>query len=162
MYKPKGIVALYYYYRYLLNLHKKQDKVYKLTPEMRAELKKLDQYTDRVTFVYKNKIETVDDINKVQMQKEEELQKILNTRNRLYYKRQNLENQNDKDKVTKEIIAVTRELKKVRKDIRLCDDVYVNVKKIKKQLEEMEKREKGQVLEGVEKAKKKKKEREGR
>ena len=94
------------------------------------------------------------------MKKEKELQKILNTRNRLYYKRQSLDNENEKNKVTKEIIAVTRELKKVRKDIKLCDDVYVNVKKVKKQLEEMEKREKGQIFEDVKKIKDKREEKE--
>ncbi len=159
LYKPKGIVALYYYYRYLLNVYRKQNMEHKLTPEMRAELKKLAQYSERVRFVCKYKIETTSDIFDVKEKKEKEAQKVLNTRNRLYYKRQGLGNESDKEVVTKEIIAVTKELKKVRKEIKLCDDVYDNVTRVKKQLKEMEERGKDKVREEEEKKMKKKKDR---
>ena len=38
--KSKGIIALYYYYCYLLKIYPKKNLNYKLTPEMRAEVKK--------------------------------------------------------------------------------------------------------------------------
>ena len=40
-YKPKGIIALYYYYKFLLGFHKKNNIEYKLTPEMQKEVKKM-------------------------------------------------------------------------------------------------------------------------
>ncbi len=43
-YKPKGIVALYYYYRYLLGYHKKNNIPHKLTEEMRKDIAKMDHY----------------------------------------------------------------------------------------------------------------------
>ena len=77
----------------------------------------------------------------------------MNTRNRLYYKRQKLDNESEKDVVTKEIISVTSAIEKVRKEIRLCDEVGDNSKKMKEQLKEMEEREQEKVKEKEKKKK---------
>ena len=156
-YRPKGIVALYYYYRYLLRLYTKKNVQYKLTPEMRAEVKKMDEYSERIRFLCKYKIETMSDVDNIKEQKQEELQKILNIRNRLYYKRQKLDSGIEKDMVTKEIIDVTSVLTKVRKEIKLCDEIYDNVPTMKEQLKELDDKEKQKIKEKEEKKLKKKK-----
>lgn len=150
--KPKGIIALYYYYCYLLKVYPKKNLNYKLSPEMRAEVKKMDKYSEQIRFICKYKLETIKDIDNLKEQKKEELQKTLNIRNRLYYKRQKLNNESEKDVVTKEIISVTFVIEKVRKEIRLCDEVGDNARKMKEQIKEMEEREQEKV-----KAKEKKK-----
>lgn len=137
-YRPKGIIALYYYYRYLLKLYTKKNIQYKLTSEMRAEVKKMDEYSERIRFLYKYKIETMSDVDNIKKQKQEELQKVLNIRNRLYYKRQKLDSGIEKDRITKEIIDVTSVLTRVRKEIRLCDKFYDDVPKMNEQLIEMD------------------------
>lgn len=145
-YRPKGIVALYYYYRYLLKLYTKKNIQYKLTSEMRAEVKKMDEYSERIRFLCKYKIETMSDVDNIKEQKQEELQKILNIRNRLYYKRQKLDNEIERDRVTKEIIDVTATLASVRKEIRLCGEFYDDVPKMKGQLKEIDKKEQEKKL----------------
>lgn len=140
-YKPKGIVALYYYYRYLLKLYTKKNIQYKLTPEMRAEVKKMDEYSERIRFLCKYKIETMSGVDSIKEQKQEELQKILNIRNRLYYKRQKLDSGIEKDMVTKEIIDVTATLTRIRKEIRLCDEISENARKMKEQIKEIDEKE---------------------
>ena len=137
-YKPKGIVALYYYYRYLIKLYTRNSTPYKLTPKMREEVKKMDEYSERIRFLCKYKIETLSDVDNVKEKKQEKMQKILNTRNRLYYKRQKLDNESEKDSVTKEIIDVTYGLAKVRKEIRLCGEFYDDVPKMKEQIRKTE------------------------
>ena len=139
--KPKGIIALYYYYCYLLKVYPKKNLNYKLTPEMREAVKKMDKYSEQIRFMCKYKLETINDIDNLKEQKKEELQKILNTRNRLYYKRQKLDNESEKDVVTKDIISVTSVVEKVRKEIRLCDEVYDNVPMMNKQIREKENKE---------------------
>ncbi len=114
---------------------------------MREAVKKMDKYSEQIRFICKYKLETINDIDNLKEQKQEELQKILNTRNRLYYKRQKLDNESDKDVVTKEIINVTSAIEKVRKEIRLCDEVGDNARKMKKQLKEMKEKEKGKEQE---------------
>ena len=146
-YRPKGIIALYYYYRYLLKLYTKKNIQYKLTPEMRAEVKKMDEYSERIRFLCKYRIETRSDVDNIKEQKQEELQKILNIRNRLYYKRQKLDSGVEKDSVTKEIIDVTSVLTKVRKEIKLCDEIYDNVPRMKEQIKELDDKEKQKIKE---------------
>lgn len=139
--KPKGIIALYYYYCYLLKVYPKKNLNYKLTPKMRAEVKKMDKYSEQIRFICKYKLENINDIENLKEQKKEELQKILNTRNRLYYKRQKLDSESEKDVFTKEIISVTSVVDKVRKEIKLCDEVGDNSRKMKEQIKEMKEKE---------------------
>ena len=140
--KPKGIIALYYYYCYLLKVYPKKNLNYKLSPEMREAVKKMDEYSERIRFLCKYKIETMSDVDNVKEQKQEEMQKILNARNRLYYKRQKLDSETEKNSVTKEIIDVTAVLTKVRKEIKLYDEIYDDVPKIKGQIKEIDDKEK--------------------
>ena len=75
------------------------------------------------------------------------MQKVLNIRNRLYYKRQKLDSGVEKDSVTKEIIDVTSVLTKVRKEIKLCDEIYDDVPKMKEQIKELYDKEKQKIKE---------------
>ena len=126
---------------------------------MREEVKKKDKYSERIRFLCKYKIETMSDIDNVKEKKKEELQRLLNTRNRLYYKRQKLDNESEKDSVTKEIIDVTSILANVRKEIKLCDRIYDKVPKMKEQIRELDEKEKENAKEKEEKKLKKKKDR---
>ena len=139
--KPKGIIALYYYYCYLLKVYPKKNLTYKLTPEMREEVKKMDKYSEQIRFICKYKLETIKNIENLKEQKKEELQNTLNTRNRLYYKRKKLDNESEKDVITKEIISVTSAIEKVRKDIKLCDEIVDNTDRMKKQIKQREEKE---------------------
>ena len=143
--KTKGIIALYYYYCYLLKVYPKKNLNYKLTPKMRAEVKKMDKYSEQIRFICKYKLETINDVENLKEQKKEELQKTLNTRNRLYYKRQKLDNESEKDVVTKEIISVTSVIEKVRKEIKLCDEIGDNSRKMKEQIKEMKKKKQEKI-----------------
>ena len=154
--KPKGIIALYYYYCYLLKVYPKKNLNYKFTPEMREAVKKMDKYSEQIRFICKYKLETIKDIDNLKEQKQQELQKTLNTRNRLYYKRQKLDNESEKDIVTKEIINVTSVIEKVRKEIKLCDDIYDSVPKMKEQIKEVDEKENEIAKEKKLKVKKKK------
>ena len=66
---------------------------------------------------------------------------ILNKRNKLYYHRNKCDNEEDRDAITKDIILVTDILKKVKKEIKLCDVIYNNVPKMKEQIKEVEDKE---------------------
>lgn len=87
------------------------------------------------------------------------MQKILNTRNRLYYKRQKLKDGTEKDEITKLIVNVTSEVTKVRKEIRMCDEICKNIPKMKEQLKELDEKERQVQEEKEQKRKLKKKKR---
>lgn len=140
-YKPKGIIALYYYYKHLLGLYKKNNVPHKLTEEMRKDIAKMDHYSELIRFLCKYKLEIVKNVDDLKDKKLREKQEILNTRNRLYYKRGNIENESEKDQITKQIIQVTEELKKVKKEIKMCDEVVNNSAKMKEQISQVEEKE---------------------
>lgn len=138
-YKPKGIIALYYYYKFLLGFHKKNNIEYKLTPEMQKEVKKMEFYSEQVRFMCKYKLETTDAVDELKAKKLREKQIILNKRNKLYYHRNKCDNDEDRDAITKDIILVTDMLKKVKMEIKLCDAIYNNVPDIKQQIDSLNK-----------------------
>ena len=141
-YRPKGIIALYYYYKFLLGFHKKNNIEYKLTPEMQKAIKKMEFYSEQIRFMCKYKLETTDAVDELKIQKLREKQIILNKRNKLYYHRNKCNNEEDKDAITKDIILVTDMFKKVKKEIKLCDVIYNNVPEMKEQIKEMEDKKK--------------------
>lgn len=140
-YKPKGIIALYYYYKFLLGFHKKNNIEYKLTPEMQKEIKKMEFYSEQIRFMCKYKLETTYAVDELKTKKLREKQLILNKRNKLYYHRNKCDNEEDRDAITKDIILVTDILKKVKKEIKLCDVIYNNVPEMKQQIKAMEDKE---------------------
>ena len=91
----------------------------------------------------KYKLETLDNVDELKSKKLREKQDILNTRNRLYYKRGKVDNEIEKEEITKQIIAVTTELKRVKKEIKMCDEVTDNVPSMKEQIRETEEKSKG-------------------
>ena len=140
-YKPKGIIALYYYYKFLLCYHKKNNVEYKLTPEMQKAVKKMEFYSEQIRFMCKYKLETTDAVDDLKNKKLRERQIILNKRNKLYYDRKKCCNEENKDSITKDIILVTDMLKEVKKEIKLCDVIYNNVSEMKQQINKIEDKE---------------------
>ena len=140
-YKPKGIIALYYYYRFLLGYNKKNNVPHKLTEQMRKDIAKMEHYSELTRFLCKYKLELADNVYDLKDKKLREKQDILNTRNRLYYKRGNTENESEKNQITRQIIQVTKELDKVKKEIKMCDEVVDNAVKMKEQIRQVEEKE---------------------
>ncbi len=64
-YKPKGIFALYYYYRFLLGAYQKKNIQHKLTPRMREAIKKMEHYSEQIRFLCKYKLETIDNVDEL-------------------------------------------------------------------------------------------------
>lgn len=88
-----------------------------------------------------NKLELAENVDDLKDKKIREKQDILNVRNRLYYKRGNIENESGKEQITKQIIQVTEQLKKVKKEINMCDEVVDNAVKMKEQMRQIEEKE---------------------
>ncbi len=101
-----------------------------MSPEMRREIRKLDQYSAEANIICKYKLKTLDDVRNGKELKQEELKNLYNERNRLYYKRKGLEGADDKDTVTEEIIKVTDKIKNVKRELFYCDDIVERTNKM--------------------------------
>lgn len=108
---------------------------------MQKAVKKMEFYSEQIRFMCKYKLETTAAVDDLKNKKLREKQIILNKRNKLYYDRKKCSNEEDKDSITKDIILVTDMLKKVKKEIKLCDVIYNNVPDMKQQIKEIENKE---------------------
>lgn len=94
-----------------------------MSPEMRREIKKLNQYSAEANMICKYKLKTLDDVRKHKESKQDELKNLYNERNRLYYKRKVLEEGVGKDVVTEDIIKGTDKIKNVKIELFYCNDI---------------------------------------
>ena len=157
LYKPKGLVALFRYYCFLLKVYPKKQQKYKMSPEMRREIRRLDQYSAEANMMCKYKLRILDDVRNCKELKQNELKNLYNERNRLYYKRKGLDGGSEKDAVTEDIIKVTDKIKNAKRELFYCDDIiertnkmvedvkFIEEEKWNKQNEKEKKKEKNKI-----------------
>ena len=130
LYKPKGLVALFQYYCFLLKVYPKKQQQYRMSPEMRREIRRLNQYSAEANMICKYKLRTLDDVRNCKELKLNELKNLYNERNRLYYKRKGLDGGTEKDAVTEDIIKVTDKIKNVKRELFYCYDIIKRTNKM--------------------------------
>ena len=106
--KLKGIQALYYSYLYQMGVLKQKPK--RISPVLRADIRKLDARIEQMEFLQKHQITTREELLVYRIPLEEQVQALTKERKRLY--------RSEPDSAR--IGQITEELKPLRKDIRLC------------------------------------------
>ena len=106
--KLKGIQALYYSYLYQMGALKQKPK--RISPVLRADIRKLDARIEQMEFLQKHQITTREELLVYRIPLEEQVQALTKERKRLY--------RSEPDSAR--IGQITEELKPLRKDIRLC------------------------------------------
>lgn len=154
--KPKGFKALYLYYCYLLKVYPKKNMEYKLTPAMRAEVKKMDEYSNEIRLLTKYDITNSDELNNCKTNLNGQLSDFIRQRNNLYYKRQNMAENKNKEEINKEIEMVSKDVTKIRNEIKLCNKIKVKVPGMKEELEKINTKEYDKQIEKKQKENKKK------
>ena len=155
--KPKGFRALYLYYCYLLKVYPKKKIEYKLTPTMRAEVKKMDEYSKENILLCKYNITNTNELNECKTNLNDKLKDLIRVRNNLYYKRRNMPKNENKEKINKGIEMVSKEVTRVRDEIKLCNKIKVKVPVMKEELKKFKNRENEKQVEKMQKKIKKKK-----
>lgn len=151
--KPKGFKALYLYYCYLLKVYPKKNMEYKLTPAMRAEVRKMDEYSNEVRLLNKYNITNSDELNSCKTNLNGKLKDLIRVRNNLYYKRQNMAENENKEEVNKEIEMVSKDVTKIRNEIKFCNKIKVRVLEIKEQIKDFNKKENDEKQKEIQKKK---------
>ena len=151
--KPKGFKALYLYYCYLLKVYPKKNIEYKLTPAMRAEVRKMDEYSNEIRLITKYNITNSDELNNCKTNLNGQLSDLIRQRNNLYYKRQNMPENENKEQINKEIEMVSKEVTKIRNEIKLCNKIKVKVPTINEQIKAFNKKENDEKQKEIQKKK---------
>ena len=124
--KLKGFVALYFHYLYLFKKIQRKQTPQRVSFFMREEMIKFDRYQKQFKLLFTHNIETGEDLQKYQKDKETEVEILITRRKKLYEERTD-ENCDEAKDQAKEINA---ELNELRKEIRLCKAIFKDSYKI--------------------------------
>ena len=137
--KATGLRALYFYYCYRLKIIVKHPaSTKKVLGVLREDIVKLDQRIAETRFLGKYKIETADDLAGRKQYADNQIQVLTDQRKDLRNALKRITRKGDAAEIeaTKEkISALTDELIKLRKEVKLCDSIAVRSGLVKEGLE---------------------------
>lgn len=119
--KLYGFKALYFHYLYLFGKIRKKETPQRISFYMREELVKFERYQKQFHFLIENDIETTDQLISFKKNTEKKLSDLGFQRNRLYGK-------NDS---TAEIKTINAKLRKLRKNMRICNNIFADAERIR-------------------------------
>ena len=126
--KATGFRALYYHYCFLLGYfpRKKPKSIRRLHFLLREDLLKMDAISEEVRLLARCRIDTGEQLSSYKENLEKRISAVTAERKSLYKSQRIVAVKTDDGKLAKirnEIAARSAELKKLRKEVRLCDDI---------------------------------------
>lgn len=126
--KITGFRALYFHYCYLLGLFprgKQQNKKH-IHFLLREDLQKMDAISEEMRLLARHHIDTAEQLSSYKNELEYRKEELMGQRGQLYRKRRTVAVKSDEGKLSQvktEITALSEELAKVRREMKLCDDI---------------------------------------
>ena len=126
--KITGFRALYFHYCYKLGIFPKdrQQNRKRLHFLLREDLLKLNNISQEVRLLVRHKIDTAEQLSLYKNGLEVQIEKLSAERKALYKKQRTVKCQSDPklaEAVKKEIDGLTEQLKNLRREVHLCDDI---------------------------------------
>ena len=143
--KLKGFQALYFHYLYLFKKIRKKQTPQRVSFFMREELIKLDRYQKQFKFIFKNDIETGEDLSAYQKSKEDKVDDLIMQRKTLYAERTD----ENCDETREKAAEINKELTALRCEVRICKNIFKDAYRIsekKRQAEELQKQAKQEMM----------------
>lgn len=144
--KATGFRALYYHYCYLLGIfpRNKRRLPRRVPPALREELLRGERFSQEVRLLSRYKIDTVEQLEGRRGKVEEKLDNLISQRAALYRQFRTMRVQSDperKDRVKQEISTLTGQIKKLRKEVALCEDIARRSERMRENLRVQEEKE---------------------
>lgn len=145
--KATGFRALYYHYCYLLGIfpRNKRRLPRRAPPALREELLRGERFSQEVRLLSRYKIDTAEQLEGHRGKVVEQLENLISHRTLLYRQIRTVGVQSDperKDRVKQEISTLTGQIKKLRKEIALCQDIALRSEKMRERLQAVQIEEK--------------------
>lgn len=126
--KVTGLRALYFHYCYLLGVFPRQRKQNhkRLHFLLREDLIKLDAITQEARLLAVHRIDTAEQLSCYQRDLEKQVNAVSFQRRQLYRKQRTVAVKSDeaaKQEISASIAALSQELSKLRREVRLCSDI---------------------------------------
>ena len=146
--KAKGFRALYYHYCYLLGVFpekKPRDQNKRLHFLLREDLIKMDAISEEARLLARHQIDTAGQLSSYKKSVVTRIETVTAERKALYKKQRTVAVKADEkalSQVKGQITALTAELKGLRKEVHLCDDIAVRSGVMSEKLKTIEAEEK--------------------
>ena len=127
--KATGFRALYYHYCYLLGIFPQKKPSYPRTRVhhlLREDLMKMDAISEEAKLLARCQIDTAEQLSSYHSKLEAQIKTVTAKRTALYKSQRTVAVQNDPEKlaaVKAEASALSKELKRLRREVRLCEDI---------------------------------------
>ncbi len=108
---------------------------------MRKEVKKMDEISDEIKFLCRNKIKTTEELFSYKKLVTDELKTQMKNRNVLRRKRQKEKEPVKKQKLCDEILDLSDKIKFLKKEVVYCEKIEEQNQKIKANMKEMQEKE---------------------
>ena len=144
--KATGFQAQYYHYCYLLGIFPRNTRRLprRVPPALREELLRGERFSQEVRLLSRYKIDTVEQLEGRRGKVEEKLDNLISQRAALYRQFRTVRVQSEperKDRVKQEISTLTGQIKKLRKEVALCEDIARRSERMRENLRVQEEKE---------------------
>ena len=112
---------------------------YKLTPQMRADLIKMNTYSNEAKLLSKYNIQNSDDLVNLKQSKSNEIRDLSITREGLWYSRGKEKDEDKKVEFCNKIAELNSQIEELSKEVELCRDIQARIPKMKENLKEQKK-----------------------
>lgn len=159
-YQNKGSIAyLIYQYENLFGINTKsvlKSDTTRITPELIAEIKKMDEYSNQAKFLVKNNINTEQELLNFERCAYERVNPLKSKRENLWKKHKRAKAE-EKQTIENEIIKISKQITPITEEIKICNNIMQRMERIKQyQLHKQIEQEKSQFEKEQEKNKKNK------
>lgn len=134
--KITGFMALYYHYLYLFGkVQKRRTSSRKTHFLLWEDFRTFERYKQQAQFLWQNRIQTTDDLHQKRQEVTAKMDGLAARRQALYKLRSNTANGLNKADLSRQIQALTEELRGLRKELRYCDAIEQDAEHLRKQVE---------------------------
>ncbi len=158
-YKNKGSIGyLMYQYEKLFGINIEntlKSKMTRMTPELIAEIKQMDEFSNQARFLARYNINTIQDLLEFEKLAYEKINPLKSKRENLWKKHKRVKTDEEKQLIENEIIKISKQITPITEEIKLCNNILQRIDTIKQyQLHEQIEQEKVQFEKEQEKQKK--------
>ena len=137
-----SLYRLYLHYCYILKVFPKKEQYrVKISPELRKEIKNMNEISEEIRFLCKNKIKTIKDLSEYKVLVINELKIQMKNRNSLRRKRQNEKDPVIRQKLCDDILGLTDKINYLKQEAMYCEKIESQNQKIKINMKALQNKE---------------------
>ena len=125
---------MYLYYCYRLGYLPKKKPHKPLSPEMREAIRKLDRYSQQATLIYKERLNTLDNVNVFISMSTEQIKMLNNERKHIYNKLRRCTEEDTKAELISKRNDYTAVIRRIRRDVKTAKSIIEDNPKIKQNI----------------------------